>query len=61
MKRLAIIPSRKSLLPIYKSFVRPLLDYTAIINGKPPYESFKRKLEPAQCNHGDIIRYISMA
>ena len=40
--------SRKSLLTIYKSFVRPNLDYTDIIYDKPFNESFKRKIEMVQ-------------
>ena len=42
--------SRKSLLTIYKSFVRPLLDYADIIYDKPYNESFKEKLEAVQYN-----------
>ena len=42
--------SRKSLLTIYKSFVRPLLDYADIIYDKPYSESFKEKLEAVQYN-----------
>ena len=40
--------SRRSLLTIYKSFVRPLLDYADIIYDKPYNESFKEKLEAVQ-------------
>ena len=35
LKKLSSILSRKSLLTIYKSFVRPNLDYADIIYGKP--------------------------
>ena len=42
--------SRKSLLTIYKSFVRPLLDYADIIYDKPYTELFKEKLEAVQYN-----------
>ena len=42
--------SRRSLLTIYKSFVRPLLDYADIIYDKPYNESFKEKLEAVQYN-----------
>ena len=45
MKRLSLALSRKSLLTIYKSFVRPNLDYVDIIYDKPLNESFKRKTE----------------
>ena len=44
MKRLSLFLSRKSLLTIYKSFVRPNLDYADIIYDKPFNESFKRKI-----------------
>ena len=37
--------SRKNLLTLHKSFVRPLLDYADIIYDKPFNESFKGKLE----------------
>ena len=50
MKRLSANLSRKSLLTIYKSFVRPLLDYADIIYNKPCNESFKGKLEGIQYN-----------
>ena len=39
MKKLSLILSRKSLLTIYKSFVRANLDYTDIIYDKPFNES----------------------
>ena len=45
MKKLSLILSRKSLLTIYKSFVRPNLDYTDIIYHKPLNESLKRKID----------------
>ena len=40
--------SRKSLLTIYKYFVRSNLDYADIIYGKPFNESFKRKISIVQ-------------
>ena len=43
MKRLSLVLSRKSLLTIYKYFVRPNLDYADIFYDKPFNESFKRK------------------
>ena len=55
MKKLSQILSRKSLLTIYKSFVRPNLDYTDIIYGKPLHESFKEKIEMVQYNTPLII------
>ena len=54
MKRLPLILSRKSLLTIYKSFIRPNLDYADII-----YESFngsfKIKIEMAQYKAALVI------
>ena len=50
MRRLSMTLSRKSLLTIYKSFVRPLLDYADIIYDKPCNETFKGKLEAVQYN-----------
>ena len=50
MRRLSMALSRKSLLTIYKSFFRPLLDYADIIYDKPYSESFKEKLEAVQYN-----------
>ena len=41
MKKVSQILSRKSLLTIYKSFVRPNLDCADIIYDKPINESFK--------------------
>ena len=48
MKRLSLILSRKSLLTIYKSFVRPNQDYVDIIYDKSFNESFKRRTEMVQ-------------
>ena len=50
MKKFSLILSRKSLLTIYKSFVRPNLDYADIIYDKPLNESLKRKTEMVQYN-----------
>ena len=55
MKRLSLILSRKSLLTIYKSFVRPNLDYADIICDKPFNESFKRKIEMVQYKAAIVI------
>ena len=41
MKKLSLTFSRNSLLTIYKSFARPILDYADIIYDKPLTESFK--------------------
>ena len=48
MKIFSLLLSRKSLLTIYKSFVRPNLDYADIIYDKPFKEPFKRKIEMIQ-------------
>ena len=55
MKRLSLILSRKSLLTIYKSFVRSNLDYAVIIYDKPFNESFKRKIEMVQYKAALVI------
>ena len=55
MNKLSLILSRKSLLTIYKSFVRPNLDYADIIYDKPLNESLKREIEMVQYN-ADLIR-----
>ena len=41
---------RKSLLIIYKSFIRPHLDYADVIYHQPHNESFTNKIESAQYN-----------
>ena len=43
MKKLSTQVSRQSLLTIYKSFVRPILDYGDIIYDKPHKGAFKKK------------------
>ena len=48
MKKLSLILSRKSLLTIYKSFVRPNLDYADIIYNETLNESFKKKIRMVQ-------------
>ena len=48
MRRLSMTLSRKSLLTIYNSFVRPILEYADIIYDKPCNETFKGKLEAVQ-------------
>ena len=42
--------SRQSLQTIYRSFVRPILDYADIIYEKPHKGSFIEKIERVQCN-----------
>ena len=49
--------SRRSSLTIYKSFVRPVLDYADIVFDKPCNESLKRKLEAIQ--HDACLAIIS--
>ena len=48
IKRLSVNVSRYVLLRIYKSFIRPHLDYGDIICDKPHNESFKNKIENIQ-------------
>ena len=48
MKKLSLFLLRKNLLTIYKSFVRPNLDYADIIYDKLLNESFKTKIEMIQ-------------
>ena len=55
MKKLSLILSRKSLLTIYKSFVRPNPDYANIIYDKLLNESFKRKIQLVQYYAAVII------
>ena len=55
MKKLSLILSRKSLLTIYKSFVRSNLDYADIIYSKSLRESLKRKIEMVKYNAALII------
>ena len=55
MKRLSLILSRKRLLTICKSFVRPNFDYDDIIYDKPVNESFKRKIERVQYKAAFVI------
>ena len=50
MGRLSMTLSRKSILAIFKSFVRPLLDYADIIYDKLCNETFKGKLEAVHYN-----------
>ena len=48
-----------TILTIYKSFVRPLLDYAYIIYDKPVNKYFKRKLETVQYDAG-LVRNASI-
>ena len=49
MKKLSPLVPRQSLLTIYKSFVRPILDYVDIIYDKSHKGSFTEKIERVQC------------
>ena len=55
MKKSSQFLSRKSLLTIYKSFVRPNLGYGDIIYDKPLNKPFKKKIESVQYNATLII------
>ena len=55
MKKLSLTLSRNSLLTIYKTFVRAILDYADIIYDKPLTESFEDKLEMVQYNAALVI------
>ena len=48
IKQLSIHLPREALLRIYKSFVRPKLDYDDIIFGKPNNKSCKSRIESIQ-------------
>ena len=45
IKKLRHSLSRKSLLTIYKAFLRPLIDHGDIVYGQPQSESFCNKTE----------------
>ena len=49
------ISTRKRLLKIYKSFIRPNLNYVDIIRDKPLRESLKKKIVMVQYNAPIII------
>ena len=55
MKKLSLTPTRKSLLTIYKVFVRPNLDHVDTIYNIATNKSFKRKIEMVQYNVALII------
>ena len=50
IKNLSKVLPRHSLVTIYKSFVRPHLDYGDIIYDQPNNESFNQKIERIQYN-----------
>ena len=49
IRRLSINLLRDALLTIYKSFVRPHLDYGDILYDEPNNENFQKKIEKVQC------------
>ena len=50
IKKLSNVLSRKSLITIYKSFVRLYLDYSGLIYDQPNNENFCQQIESAQYN-----------
>ena len=54
-KILSLILSKKSLLTIHKSIVRPNLDYADIIYDKTFHESFKEKIKMVQYKAALVI------
>ena len=50
IKKLSNVLPRKSLITIYKSFVRPHLDYGDMIYDLPNNESFCQQIESVQYN-----------
>ena len=48
IRRLSVNVPRKALLTIYKSFIRPHLEYGDILYDKPENENFQNKLEKVQ-------------
>ena len=49
IKRLRDILPRNSLVTIYKSFIRPHLDYGDVTYDQPDNDSFSDKIEQLQC------------
>ena len=49
LRKLQLILPRSTLLTIYKSFIRPLLDYADVIYDQPSNASFPKKIESNQC------------
>ena len=48
MRRLSVNLSRNALLTIYKSFIRPHLDYGDILYDKPSNDNFQNRMEKVQ-------------
>ena len=55
IKKLSNVLPRKSLITIYKSFVRPHLDYSDLIYDQPNNESFCQQIESVQYNASRAI------
>ena len=49
IKKLTYNLPRKSLVTIFKAFLKPLIDYSDIIYDQPQNESFCEKIESVQC------------
>ena len=56
MKRIGLLQKKQSVLPrtslltIYKSFIRPYLDYGDVVYDQPSNDPFSNKLETVQYN-----------
>ena len=50
LRKLQSILTRTSLLTIYKSFIRPHLDYDDVVYNRPSNDAFSNKLETVQYN-----------
>ena len=50
LRKLRSILTRTSLLTIYKSFIRPHLDYDDVVYNRPSNDAFSNKLETVQYN-----------
>ena len=50
LRKLQSILPRTSLLTIYKSFIRPHLDYGDVVYDQPSNDAFSNKLETVQYN-----------
>ena len=48
IKRFSVNVPRNALLTIYKSFIRPHLDYGYVLYDKPNNENFQNKIEQVQ-------------
>ena len=55
LRKLETILPRNSILTIYKSFIRPLLDYADVIYDQPSNTSFSKKIESVQYNAARAI------